>query len=54
MIKTFNCGIGFCIIAPRKNIKKIKRIFPKNLPLMKLAYITDEKVKINLSKSLKW
>ena len=23
MIKTFNCGIGFCIIAPRKNIKKI-------------------------------
>jgi len=54
MIKTFNCGIGFCIIAPRKNIKKIKRIFPKNFTPYEIGLITDEKVKINLSKSLKW
>jgi len=54
MIKTFNLGIGFCIIAPRKNIKKIKRIFPKNFTPYEIGLITDEKVKINLSKSLKW
>ena len=54
MIKTFNCGIGFCIIAPRKNIKKIKRVFPKNYTPYEIGLITDEKVKINLSKSLKW
>jgi len=54
MIKTFNCGIGFCIIAPRKNIKKIKRIFPKNFTPYEIGLITDEKDKINLSKSLKW
>jgi phosphoribosylaminoimidazole synthetase len=54
MIKTFNCGIGFCIIAPRKNIKKIKKVFPKNYTPYEIGLITDEKVKINLSKSLKW
>ena len=54
MIRTFNCGIGFCIIAPRKNIKRIKRVFPKNYTPYEIGLITDEKVKINLSKSLKW
>ena len=54
MIKTFNCGIGFCIIAPRKNIKRIKRVFPKNYTPYEIGLITDEKIKINLSKSLKW
>jgi phosphoribosylaminoimidazole synthetase len=54
MIKTFNCGIGFCIIAPKKNIKKIKRVFPKNYTPYEIGFITDEKGKINLSKSLKW
>ena len=54
MIKTFNCGIGFCIIAPRKNIKKIKKVFPKNYTPYEIGLITDEKIKINLSKSLKW
>ena len=27
MIKTFNCGVGFCIISPKKNIFKIKSTF---------------------------
>ena len=29
MLKTFNCGIGFCIIAPKKNLKKIQKVFSK-------------------------
>ena len=28
MLKTFNCGIGFCIIIKSKNLKKIKKHFP--------------------------
>ena len=29
MIKTFNCGVGFCLIVQKKNILKIKKIFSK-------------------------
>ena len=29
MISTFNCGIGFCLIVPKKNILKIKKCFEK-------------------------
>ena len=29
MLKTFNCGIGFCLIVKKKNINKIKKVFQK-------------------------
>ena len=29
MLKTFNCGIGFCIISKKKNFNKIKSYFSK-------------------------
>ena len=30
MLKTFNCGVGFCLIAKSKNISKIKKNLKKN------------------------
>ena len=54
MIKTFNCGVGFCIIAPRKNIKKIKKVFHKNYMPYEIGYISAGKTKLNLSNFLKW
>ena len=30
MIRTFNCGIGFCIIVKPQNLKKIKKYFTKD------------------------
>ena len=54
MIKTFNCGVGFCLIASKKNILKIKKFFPKKITPYEIGYISQEKVKINLSRSLKW
>ena len=29
MLKTFNCGVGFCLIISPKNLKKIKIFFFK-------------------------
>ena len=54
MMRTFNCGIGFCLIAPKKNVIKIKKIFPKKFLPYEIGFISKEKNKINLSKSLKW
>ena len=54
MIRTFNCGIGFCIIVQKKNIKKIKKIFSKKFMPYEIGYISKNKKKINILESLKW
>tara|TARA_X000000950_G_scaffold42186_1_gene46585 strand:- start:365 stop:1393 length:1029 start_codon:yes stop_codon:yes gene_type:complete len=54
MIQTFNCGVGFCLIVSKKNIKKIKKIFPKKFMPYEIGYISQDKNKFNLSESLKW
>ena len=54
MLKTFNCGVGFCLIVKKKNIKKIKRYFKKEYMPYEIGYISRSKNKINLIKKLKW
>ncbi len=54
MLKTFNCGIGFCLVSNKKNIKKIKKFFSKDFQPYEIGYITRDKKKINLFNKIKW
>ena len=54
MISTFNCGVGFCMIAPKENILKIKRCFEKKYAPYEIGKISKSNKKFNLSGSLKW
>ena len=54
MLKTFNCGVGFCIIADKKNIKKIKKYFTKKFLPYEIGFISKENSRLNLYNKLKW
>ncbi|MFL2875922.1 MAG: phosphoribosylformylglycinamidine cyclo-ligase [Pelagibacterales bacterium MED-G43] len=54
MIRTFNCGVGFCLIANKKNISKIKKIFPTNFTPYEIGFVAKSKSKVNLFNTLKW
>ena len=54
MLKTFNCGVGFCIIIEKKNIKRIKKYFTKDYMPYEIGYVSKKVKKINLYNSIKW
>ncbi|RPF74074.1 MAG: phosphoribosylformylglycinamidine cyclo-ligase [Rickettsiales bacterium TMED289] len=54
MIKTFNCGVGFCIIVSKKNIFKIKKFFSKNYQPYLIGEIENGKKKIILNGKINW
>ena len=53
-MKTFNCGVGFCIIVSKKNISEIKKNFSKNFMPYEIGVISKENKRIKLINSLKW
>jgi phosphoribosylaminoimidazole synthetase len=54
MIKTFNCGVGFCVIVPKKNISKIKKVFSKQFKPYEIGYISKNKERVKVLNSIKW
>tara|TARA_Y100000389_G_scaffold187457_1_gene208877 strand:- start:348 stop:1376 length:1029 start_codon:yes stop_codon:yes gene_type:complete len=54
MLKTFNCGIGFCLIVKKKNVNKIKKYFSKKYKPYIIGFISNNKKKINLTNKIKW
>ena len=54
MIKTFNCGVGFCLIIESKNLSKVKKIFSKEFKPYVIGYIIKGKKKVNINGSINW
>ena len=54
MIRTFNCGVGFCIIVKKKNISKIQKLFPRKFMPYKIGYVSKNKQKLNLYNKIRW
>ena len=54
MLKTFNCGIGFCIITQKKNIEKNKKVFSKKFKPYEIGYVSKSPKKVNLSNAIRW
>ena len=54
MLKTFNCGVGFCIIIDKKNINKVKKYFTKDYLPYEIGYVSENNKKLNLYNSIKW
>jgi phosphoribosylaminoimidazole synthetase len=54
MIKTFNCGIGFCLIVKKNKFEKIKKYFTKNFKPYVIGTITNGKKNIELNGKIKW
>ncbi len=54
MIKTFNCGVGFCLIVPKYNVQKIRKYFTKDFMPYEIGYISKNNKKFKLMNSLQW
>jgi len=54
MISTFNCGVGFCLIVDKKNVKKIQDIFDTKYKPYEIGYISKKHLKSCISGNLEW
>ena len=54
MLKTFNCGIGFCLIINPDKYKKIKSFFKKEFEPYIIGKISKGKNKVRLDGTINW
>ena len=54
MLKTFNCGIGFCLIIKPKNLNKISKYFSKEFKPYVIGKIIKGSNKIKFNEKINW
>jgi len=54
MLKTFNCGVGFCLIVNPKNINKIEKFFSKEFKPYIIGTISSGKDKVKINGKINW
>jgi len=54
MLKTFNCGVGFCLIVDKKNIERVKKSFSKKFQPYVIGNVSRNSDKIKFNGKIKW
>ena len=54
MLKTFNCGVGFCLIINPRNLRKINKYFSKDYKPYVIGKISKNSKKIKLNGEINW
>ena len=54
MLRTFNCGVGFCLIINKKKYEKINKYFSKKYKPYVIGQISVGKNKIKLNNGINW
>ena len=54
MLKTFNCGVGFCLVINPKNLNKINKYFSKNYKSYVIGKIVKRTNKVKLNGKINW
>ena len=54
MLRTFNCGVGFCIIIKPKNLNKINRYFSKTYKPYIIGKISKGSNKLKFNGKIDW
>ena len=54
MLKTFNCGVGFCLIINKKNLQKVKKCFSKKFQPYVIGKISKNIKRVKINGKIKW
>ena len=54
MLRTFNCGVGFCLIVDKKNVNKVKKFFSKDYKPYQIGKIIRGKNKTLFYDKVVW
>jgi len=54
MLRTFNCGVGFCLIIKPQNLLKIKKYFSKEFQPYVIGKISKGNNKVRLNDKIHW
>ena len=54
MLRTFNCGVGFCLIINPKNLNRISRYFSKNYKPYVIGKISKRKNRLKFNGKIDW
>ena len=54
MLKTFNCGVGFCLIIDPRNFNSVKKFFSKEYQPYTIGKIVSGKNKVKINEKICW